>query len=49
METARILDAVTNRSQSQVASKPYDMRRLSYAGTFKNPTKVLVIRTIECC
>ena len=27
--------------------KPYDKRRLSYAGTFKNPFKVAVIRGIE--
>jgi putative hemolysin len=27
--------------------KPYDMRRLSYAGTFKNPLKANTIRTIE--
>ncbi len=29
------------------ASKPYEMRRLSYAGTFTNPWKVGTIRTIE--
>lgn len=28
-------------------AKPYDMRRLSYAGTFKNPFKAGTIRTIE--
>ncbi len=28
-------------------SKPYDMRRLSYAGTFRNPLKANTIRTIE--
>ncbi len=27
--------------------KQYDMRRLSYAGTFKNPFKAGTIRTIE--
>lgn len=27
--------------------KPYDMRRLSYAGTFKNPFKAATIRAIE--
>lgn len=27
--------------------KKYDMRRLSYAGTFKNPVKVLTIRSLE--
>ena len=29
------------------ASKPYDKRRLSYAGTFRNPVKVNTIRAIE--
>lgn len=29
------------------ASKPYDKRRLSYAGTFRNPLKVGTIRAIE--
>lgn len=29
------------------AERQYDMRRLSYAGTFTNPAKVLTIRTIE--
>lgn len=42
--------------QSQIAAKappapqvdrPYDMRRLSYAGTFKNPYKAGTIRAIE--
>lgn len=28
-------------------AKPYDMRRLSYAGTFKNPVKSTTIRLIE--
>ena len=28
-------------------SRPYDMRRLSYAGTFKNPLKANTIRAIE--
>ncbi|MFM2356586.1 MAG: hypothetical protein RLZZ528_2322 [Pseudomonadota bacterium] len=30
-----------------VEQKPYDMRRLSYAGTFKNPFKANAIRAIE--
>jgi putative hemolysin len=30
-----------------VEQKPYDMRRLSYAGTFKNPIKANAIRLIE--
>lgn len=29
------------------AGKKYDMRRLSYAGTFRNPFKVLTIRSLE--
>ncbi|MDP3341696.1 lysophospholipid acyltransferase family protein [Frigidibacter sp.] len=29
------------------AAKPYDKRRLSYAGTFRNPVKVNTIRAIE--
>ncbi len=29
------------------AARQYDMRRLSYAGTFKNPIKVLSIRALE--
>ncbi len=29
------------------AERPYDMRRLSYAGTFSNPFKAHTIRTIE--
>lgn len=28
-------------------NKPYDKRRLSYAGTFSNPVKVLTIRALE--
>ncbi|MER5171660.1 acyltransferase [Thioclava sp. GXIMD2076] len=31
----------------QTVQKPYDKRRLSYAGTFTNPFKRAVIRTIE--
>ena len=30
-----------------VVAKKYDMRRLSYAGTFKNPFKAGTIRAIE--
>ena len=30
-----------------VVAKKYDMRRLSYAGTFKNPFKAVTIRAIE--
>jgi putative hemolysin len=46
---------VTEQSQIQTADAPravvanraYDMRRLSYAGTFKNPFKAGTIRTLE--
>lgn len=34
-------------SRVTVAERQYDMRRLSYAGTFKNPWKSGTIRTIE--
>jgi putative hemolysin len=33
--------------RSAGAERPYDMRRLSYAGTFSNPFKAQTIRTIE--
>lgn len=39
-------NAVNVPSPVVVAAK-YDMRRLSYAGTFKNPIKVISIRAIE--
>ncbi len=32
---------------SKLPAKKYDMRRLSYSGTFKNPFKILSIRAIE--
>ena len=37
------------RLASPVTEKPrrYDMRRLSYSGTFTTPAKVLTIRAIE--
>ncbi|WP_248298183.1 lysophospholipid acyltransferase family protein [Tabrizicola sp. YIM 78059] len=34
-------------TQIRRAERKYDMRRLSYAGTFKNPVKANTIRTIE--
>ncbi|MEY3959668.1 MAG: hypothetical protein RIR14_322 [Pseudomonadota bacterium] len=33
--------------QQRKAERQYDMRRLSYAGTFKNPVKAGTIRTLE--
>lgn len=35
------------RRRAARAERPYDMRRLSYAGTFKNPLKANTIRTLE--
>ncbi len=37
----------TDYPRQYAQSKPYDMRRLSYAGTFKNPFKANTIRAIE--
>jgi hypothetical protein len=34
-------------SRKDVTERKYDMRRLSYAGTFKNPWKAGTIRVIE--
>ncbi|WP_408634550.1 lysophospholipid acyltransferase family protein [Pseudogemmobacter bohemicus] len=39
-------NATPAKSRGQV-DKPYDMRRLSYAGTFRNPFKANTIRAIE--
>jgi len=37
----------TDRAARARQDRKYDMRRLSYAGTFKNPVKANTIRTIE--
>ena len=37
----------TDRAAPARQNRKYDMRRLSYAGTFKNPVKANTIRTIE--
>ena len=39
--------AVDEQITAGTVAKPYDKRRLSYAGTFTNPWKVATIRTIE--
>lgn len=39
--------AVSPAAAQSGAGKKYDMRRLSYAGTFKNPAKVYTIRSLE--
>lgn len=44
-ETARALPV--SQIQRQAAARKYDMRKLSYAGTFKNPLKAGTIRAIE--
>ncbi len=36
-----------DRKRAEAASRKYDMRRLSYAGTFTNPIKANAIRVIE--
>ncbi len=38
---------VDDRKRAEAASRKYDMRRLSYAGTFTNPLKSGAIRAIE--
>ena len=38
---------MTTSPPETVAERQYDMRRLSYAGTFKNPWKAGTIRAIE--
>lgn len=47
MEGSRILPDSLHEPLAEQHSKPYDKRRLSYAGTFRNPAKVLTIRAIE--
>lgn len=45
---AKTGDNVTQRRKTETpAARQYDMRRLSYAGTFTNPFKAGTIRTIE--
>ncbi len=41
------VDAPVTPAAIPATERQYDMRRLSYAGTFTNPIKVLTIRTIE--
>lgn len=42
-----VLDDVTDHKRAVAAARKYDMRRLSYAGTFSNPFKANTIRAIE--
>lgn len=46
-ESTRISSAVAAPPQVPANQKPYEMHRLSYAGTFKNPFKANTIRLIE--
>jgi len=39
--------ALKPKAPRVVVTNKYDMRRLSYAGTFTNPLKVISIRAIE--
>jgi putative hemolysin len=42
-----ILNEASQNVARAKSDKPYEMRRLSYAGTFSNPFKAGVIRTVE--
>lgn len=46
-EDNRALPDATGNPAAPRVSAPYQMRRLSYAGTFRNPVKASAIRTIE--
>lgn len=41
------MDDITDHTRAVAANRAYDMRRLSYAGTFSNPVKANTIRAIE--
>jgi putative hemolysin len=47
MTADRALDPVLQAERDAASRRVYDMRRLSYAGTFTNPWKAGSIRTIE--
>ncbi|MFZ1337864.1 MAG: lysophospholipid acyltransferase family protein [Paracoccaceae bacterium] len=46
-EQSQIAGAEAPTQAPAKVDRPYDMRRLSYAGTFSNPAKANTIRTIE--
>lgn len=46
-EHPQIEAQLRNRAGNVVPDRPYDMRRLSYAGSFSNPIKANTIRVIE--
>lgn len=47
VRTLEVSEEELARRRAARAERPYDMRRLSYAGTFKNPVKANTIRVIE--
>jgi putative hemolysin len=47
VRTLEVSEEELARRREARAERPYDMRRLSYAGTFKNPFKANTIRAIE--
>ena len=47
IRTLEVTEAELAARRAERAERPYDMRRLSYAGTFKNPLKANTIRAIE--
>ncbi len=47
VRTLEVSEEELARRRAARAERPYDMRRLSYAGTFKNPIKANTIRAIE--
>ena len=47
LRTLEVTEEELSRRRAERAERPYDMRRLSYAGTFKNPFKANTIRTLE--
>ena len=47
VRTLEVSEEELARRRAERAERPYDMSRLSYAGTFKNPLKANTIRTIE--
>lgn len=47
VRTLEVSEAELAIRRAERAERPYDMRRLSYAGTFKNPIKANTIRALE--
>jgi putative hemolysin len=47
IRTLEVTEAELAARRAERAERPYDMRRLSYAGTFKNPVKANTIRALE--